>query len=97
MALALNELATNATKYGALSEPGGRVVIEWQVREDDDGKAIEWQWRESGGPTVGPPKRTSFGTRLIRDKLAADFNGEVELAYPPEGVVCRLRGRVDAT
>jgi PAS domain S-box-containing protein len=91
LALALNELATNAAKYGALSSDEGRVEVEWWIDDQQsDTRRLHLRWSESRGPKVSVPKRTSFGTRLIRDMLSADFNGEVELQYLPTGVVCTL-------
>jgi PAS domain S-box-containing protein len=86
LALALHELATNAAKYGALSQPTGRIAIEWS---DGDGR-LRFAWREEGGPPVVVPRRRGFGTRLIERSLAAEFEGEVAIAYPPEGLVCTM-------
>lgn len=90
LALALNELATNALKYGALSAAAGKVDIAWAVKDG----VFEFAWRESGGPDVSPPTRTSFGSRLIKTMLAADFGGTVDVAYERTGVVCTLRAPV---
>ncbi|HVI30585.1 sensor histidine kinase [Phenylobacterium sp.] len=91
VSLALHELATNALKYGALSQPSGRVQVRWRAVRTDGGKALELEWRERGGPPVQPPSRTGFGTRLLRHGLAAELGEPVELRYEPEGLVCRLR------
>ena len=85
LALAINELATNATKYGALSAPGGTVSLAWST---DSGLRLEWS--EAGGPAVTPPTRAGFGSRLIKTLLAKDFGGTVDLRYEPGGVICRL-------
>ena len=85
LALAINELATNATKYGALSAADGRVAITWTIDP-----TLRLEWTESGGPTVVPPERSGFGSRLIKSLLAADFGGSVALTYDPSGVACRL-------
>ena len=98
LTLAFNELATNATKYGALSEPAGRVTLTWREEE----QAIELFWRERGGPPVVSPARFGFGSRLIEQVIAYEFDGESELTYAPEGATCRMRlplnskGRVGA-
>jgi two-component sensor histidine kinase len=91
LALGVNELATNAAKYGALSVDGGRVDITWAFDTGPDGvrKAV-WTWREQGGPPVAEPTRRGFGSILITRVLAADFGGEVRIDYPPEGVTCVL-------
>ncbi|MBL8771826.1 MAG: PAS domain-containing protein [Phenylobacterium sp.] len=86
LALVAHELATNAVKYGALSNATGRIEIAWQV----DGERVEIDWRETGGPPVAEPSRTGFGTRLIGRALAAD-GGQASITYAPEGVRCRIR------
>lgn len=90
MALAINELATNALKYGALSTPAGRVEIEWTLDLANPSGGLTWLWRESGGPPVVEPARRGFGTFLIQRVLATDFGGSVRLAYGPSGVECVL-------
>ena len=62
IAMTLNELCTNTTKFGALSIPAGRVAISWVV---DDSARLQLVWSEHGGPIVHAPTRQSFGTRLI--------------------------------
>lgn len=86
LALAINELATNATKYGALSVPAGKVTVSWTTSP-----ALRLAWTESGGPAVTAPTRSGFGTRLIQSLLAKDFDGTVELRYDPAGVTCTLQ------
>jgi two-component sensor histidine kinase len=87
--LALHELATNAAKYGALSVEQGRVNLEWAVT-DGMVPALRIEWGESGGPTVVPPQRRGFGSRLIERGLAHEVDGEVDLDFSPKGVVCRV-------
>lgn len=90
IAMALHELATNAIKYGALSNETGRVTLRWQVDEDGDGPRLRLLWEERGGPPVTPPTRKGFGTRLIERGLAAELGGAVRLAYPAGGAVCSI-------
>jgi len=93
LALAVNELATNALKYGALSVPDGTVDIEWALEpsEDADGETrLVWRWREHGGPPVTPPSRRGFGRFLIERVLGTDFGGSVQIDYRPDGVECVL-------
>ena len=85
-ALALHELATNAAKYGALSNEAGKIIVSWAI----SGGNLELTWKERGGPRVEPPSRRGFGTRMIERTLAADFGGKVDLRFDPEGVSCRL-------
>ncbi|MDR6992921.1 HWE histidine kinase domain-containing protein [Luteimonas sp. 3794] len=89
LAMALHELASNAVKYGALSQDGGEVHISWDCTDADEGAAMAFTWRESGGPEVQPPTRRGFGLRLLERGLRNDLGGDVELAYAPDGVVFR--------
>jgi PAS domain S-box-containing protein len=91
LSLALHELATNAVKHGALSEPGGCVDITWQHTEDN---GFVFDWREHGGPAVTPPTRTGFGTRLIERIVGPYFDGKATLGFEPGGVTFRLVGMV---
>ncbi|WP_173933602.1 PAS domain-containing sensor histidine kinase [Chelativorans sp. Marseille-P2723] len=90
LALAFHELATNSTKYGALSCPTGRVTISWKVGLPGTEQEFSISWAEAGGPLVQEPQRKGFGSRLIEEVLAADFRGTVQLVYRPEGVRCDL-------
>jgi two-component sensor histidine kinase len=81
-AMALNELCTNAIKYGALSVPSGHVEIVWTISM----QRLQLTWTEKGGPTVETPTRRSFGTRLI-GSLGQQLSGKVHLAYEPTGLV----------
>jgi two-component sensor histidine kinase len=87
LAMTLNELCTNATKFGALSVPAGRVEIAWTVEEKS--QRLRLTWTEKGGPEVRAPTRRSFGTRLI-ETLGKQRNGAVELAYDPNGFIYAL-------
>ncbi len=89
LALAANELATNAVKYGALSVPGGKIQISWSGAAGD--KALfQWEWRKSGGPGVVTPPRIGFGPRVIKNLLAEELRGTSEIVYAPAGVICRV-------
>lgn len=87
LAMTLNELCTNTTKFGALSMPSGRVSIAWKI--DDATQRLNFTWRESGGPVVLSPTRRSFGTRMM-EALGLQLNGQVHLAYEPGGFVYAL-------
>ena len=89
-ALAIHELATNATKYGSLSVPNGRVSIECEVRRADGGKTFTFLWKEIGGPTVSAPKRKGFGSTILLDG-AKQFGAHVALNYEPDGLQYELR------
>jgi two-component sensor histidine kinase len=89
LSLALHELTTNAIKYGALSNPGGRIAITWNVAQNGQGhRFLNLLWEENGGPPVGAPERTGFGTRLIARSFGADSGGSAHLHYRTEGVRC---------
>lgn len=89
LGLAIHELATNAAKYGALSNPAGRVSISWRhMTPDNDG--IEISWSEKGGPAVISPDRAGFGMLVIERNLARALDAEVSLSFPPEGAHCRI-------
>ncbi|OWJ71310.1 signal transduction histidine kinase [Haematobacter missouriensis] len=87
LALVLHEMATNAAKYGALSEPEGRLLVEWQRRADG---AVAITWTESGGPEVVEPKRDGFGSTLITRSIPHDLDGEAEVTFAPEGLRARF-------
>jgi PAS domain S-box-containing protein len=87
LALALHELATNATKYGALSVPGGKVDVTWDLRPGDRGPVLNFRWHEQNGPEVSRPTHRGFGSRLIESTLASDF-GDAKINYARDGLVC---------
>ncbi|MCJ2060611.1 PAS domain S-box protein [Methylobacterium sp. J-048] len=91
LALALHELATNAAKYGALSNEVGTVDLRWHVVHEGDAPRFRMNWSEQGGPPIlAQPSRRGFGSRLIERSFAAEVGGEVRLTYAPTGLVCSL-------
>ena len=88
LSMALHELATNAVKYGALSSEAGQVEITWEVVNGPEGRRLTLKWKESGGPSVFPPARKGFGSRLIERSLAAEVGGEAQIHYKPTGIIC---------
>ncbi|WP_309644863.1 HWE histidine kinase domain-containing protein [Phenylobacterium sp.] len=96
IAMALQELATNAAKYGSLSSETGRIDIDWTILPTPGGDRLRLVWAESGGPIVMPPTRRGFGSRLLERGLARELGGEVRLAFAAEGVVCTMEGPVEA-
>jgi two-component sensor histidine kinase/FixJ family two-component response regulator len=82
LAMTLNELCTNTTKFGALSVPPGRIDIVWKI--DEARQRLHLTWLEKNGPVVHAPSRQSFGTRLI-GSLGQQLKGEVKLAYQATG------------
>ncbi len=89
--MAFHELATNAAKYGSLSVGGGRVFVSWTIERTGDPNALVIDWRESGGPPVVASTRRGFGSRLLEQGLAREFDGDVQLTFATEGVSCRMR------
>ena len=87
LAMTFNELCTNTTKFGALSTPAGRVEITWTI--DDEKQRLHLTWTERGGPSVQPPARRSFGTRMM-ESLGQQLNGQVRLNYDPSGFIYAL-------
>ncbi len=90
ISMALHELATNAAKYGALSNESGRVRLAWRVAPGEGGPMLHMSWTEEGGPPVSPPARKGFGSRLIERGLAMDLDGKVRLDFRGDGVVCTI-------
>ena len=86
LAAALQELATNAAKYGSLSVENGRLDVRWAYAE----RTLELKWTESAGPPVMPPTRRGFGSRLIEEVLARETGWTSELRYQPDGLRCHL-------
>ena len=85
LGLALHELATNAQKYGALSNGRGSVRIHWQFCESDQ---LKLTWEERGGPPVSTPERSGFGRAMIESVVGKALEGEVKLSFPAKGVRC---------
>lgn len=84
LGMIFHELATNAAKYGALSVPEGRVLVDWGVSDQAD-PVLRLSWREVDGPPVRAPERRGFGSRLIERNVHHDLAGAVELDYAHDG------------
>jgi two-component system, chemotaxis family, CheB/CheR fusion protein len=88
LGMALHELATNASKYGALSTPGGRILLGWTF-DDGNGTAPElfrMNWREQGGPPVEPSARKGFGRFVIDQMVTRALNAKVDMEFAPDGL-----------
>jgi PAS domain S-box-containing protein len=89
LGLALHELASNASKYGALSVASGKVTAYWkQIANEPNG--IEFVWTEEGGPTVNVPKKRGFGSMLIQQNLSRALETEVDLRFEKDGLRCQI-------
>jgi two-component sensor histidine kinase len=91
LSLALHELATNATKYGALSCPEGRVTVQW----GEQAGMLRLDWEESGGPPVTSPTQKGFGSRLLEQLIVRDLGGDTRLDFDVSGVRCSITARLD--
>jgi two-component sensor histidine kinase len=86
VAMVIHELATNALKYGALSNGSGRVTVAWERSQPNLVKLV---WQESGGPEIGPPKQKGFGSHLIERAFGGQL-GSAQLVFNPQGFSCAL-------
>jgi two-component sensor histidine kinase len=90
LSIAFNELATNAVKYGALSNAAGSILIEWMIETTPAGRRLLLSWKEKDGPPVTPPAHKGFGSRVIERGLAHELEGTTHLDYRPNGLVCTM-------
>ena len=89
--LLFHELATNASKYGALSVPEGKVLIHWRLDPlETDARTLRLCWKERGGPPVKRPEHKGFGFIVIERIVAEALNGSVSVDFLPEGLNCTL-------
>jgi len=86
LSIAFNELATNAVKYGALSNAAGSILIEWTMETTPTGQRLLLNWKEKDGPPVTPPAHKGFGSGVIEHGL----EGTIHLHYRPDGLVCTM-------
>jgi two-component system CheB/CheR fusion protein len=90
LAMALHELATNAAKYGALSNDVGQVTVDWQVADSAEHPRLLLKWAEAGGPTVKPPTRRGFGSQLIENILTHELEARVQREFKEDGIRCTI-------
>jgi two-component sensor histidine kinase len=95
LSMILHEIATNAAKYGALSNDTGTVTLDWEVTEDNDGRQLRLIWTEAGGPHVTAPVQRGFGSRLIERSARDQLGGEATVDFLPRGVVCTVTSALD--
>ena len=89
VAMVIHELTTNAAKYGALSQSGGHVSVRWTLtNEQSSAMKLRIQWDEAGGPEVAMPIRQGYGSSVIRDLIAYELGGRVDLEFAPHDVRC---------
>src|SRR5439155_253540 len=87
LSMILHEIATNAAKYGALSNDSGTVTLDWEVVEEDVKRKLRLIWTEGGGPPVSAPVQRGFGSRLIERSAREQLGGEATVDFLPRGVV----------
>jgi two-component sensor histidine kinase len=87
LSMILHEIATNAAKYGALSNETGTVSLDWEILEEDGKRKLHLIWTEAGGPPVSAPVQRGFGSRLIERSARDQLGGEATVDFLPRGVV----------
>ena len=95
-ALAVHELATNAAKYGALSNQAGWVHISWSVLQANGDSQFSFRWQERGGPPVEPPTIKGFGAVVLEQVMAEYFAVPPKIEFAPNGVCYELKGSLEA-
>ncbi|MGJ0507960.1 MAG: HWE histidine kinase domain-containing protein [Methylocystis sp.] len=93
LGMALHELLSNAERHGALSTEDGRVAVDWRVA-DSEGRRLQIDWKEHGGPPVQTPSRTGVGQYLMKSVLTRQFGGDIDIVYDPDGVRATLTAEI---
>ncbi len=91
LGIGFHELATNAVKYGALSNASGSITVEWSRGKPNLDNDYTLEWREVGGPQIDPPKHHGFGSGMVKRGLALELGGEINLHYLRNGLVCVMK------
>jgi two-component sensor histidine kinase len=94
--MTVHELAANAAKHGALSTPSGRVAVTWAVDGSPEEARLKLIWEETGGPSVAPPTRQGFGTRMMDALVRHDLRGEITRRFEPSGLSCTITAPIPA-
>jgi two-component sensor histidine kinase len=87
LSMIVHEMATNAAKYGALSNDTGTIALDWEVINEGGQAKLRLIWREAGGPQVTAPVQRGFGSRLIERSARDQLGGEATVDFLPRGVV----------
>jgi two-component sensor histidine kinase len=97
LSMIVHEIATNAAKYGALSNDSGTVTVDWELLEESDGRKLRMIWTETGGPHVSAPVQRGFGSRLIERSARDQLGGEATVDFLPRGVVYTVTSALENT
>jgi two-component sensor histidine kinase len=97
LSMIVHEIATNAAKYGALSNDTGKVTLDWELLPDAQKPRLRLVWTETGGPPVSAPVQRGFGSRLIERSARDQLGGEATVDFLPRGVVCTVICTLDET
>jgi two-component sensor histidine kinase len=84
--IAFHELASNSSKFGALSRPKGRLDVRWSTGGVGGTQLVNLDWQERDGPKVEPPKRRGFGTTVLEKLVVVQCGAKIELNYHPDGL-----------
>jgi two-component sensor histidine kinase len=95
--MALHELATNASKYGALSDNEGRVSVTWSLEKNGEEPEFRLSWTETGGPPVKTPERRGFGYTIMVAMVEKSLDAEVVVDYVPGGLAWKVRAPARCT
>ncbi len=90
LGVVFNELATNAVKYGALSNQAGSILVEWTKEPAPEGAQLLLHWQEKDDPPVAMPSHTGFGSRVLGRGLTQELDAAVRLDYRPDGLACSM-------
>ena len=93
--MAIHELGTNASKYGALSSPDGTVHVSWAIKDDVGAPRFEIKWLEQNGPAITAPSRRGFGQTLLIDMVEYSLDARAALSYQPSGLTWRMTAPID--
>ncbi len=95
LSMIVHEIATNAAKYGALSNDTGTVAVDWEILKESNGRKLRLVWTEAGGPPVTAPVQRGFGSRLIERSTRDQLGGEATVDFLPRGVVYTVSCALD--
>jgi PAS domain S-box-containing protein len=91
LSIVLHELATNALKYGALSNHVGSIVIECKIERPAQGnRKLMLRWKEKDGPKVAPSAHKGFGSQMIEQRIAYELDGTARLHFAADGLLCTI-------